>query len=186
MWTLACLPSCRRVMWLSISVLWKCFSERAARTATSSGDLRPLALYGAQRNTTLPRHVHEPGNLLLQPQAYKHQLNLLQIISKLICCSLSQSHSFDLVFISTVPQMNLWESCRSTSPESLWWSVNSLLHPRAMKFITATTITTMTNDDGNNDSNIICRKPQSARTDQRLKPSTINFRWRERNAEGCL
>ena len=38
------------------------------------------------------RHACELGNLLWQPQASKHQFNLLQIIPQLICCKLYQSH----------------------------------------------------------------------------------------------
>lgn len=75
--------------------------------------------YGGQRSTAHLRHVRELGNLLLQPQTYKYQFNLLQIISKLIFCKLSRSHFFDLAFVSTVPQIKLWENCWSVSPETV-------------------------------------------------------------------
>ena len=47
---------------------------------------------GAQRGPIHRRHACELGNLLWQPQVYKHQFNLLQIIPQLICCKIYQSH----------------------------------------------------------------------------------------------
>ena len=46
----------------------------------------------AQRGAIHRRHACELGNLLWQPQVYKHQFNLLQIIPQLICCKIYQSH----------------------------------------------------------------------------------------------
>lgn len=119
------------------------------------------------------RYVCEQGNLLLQPQAYEHHFNLLEIIPKLICCKLSPSHSFELALFPQSHKLNLGESCLSTSPETVWQSINCLFHSSAPKSIIKTTITTMINDGDNDDGNISCRKSQAAWADQSQKPSTI-------------
>lgn len=75
---LTCLPLCRHMIGFPFQC-FEWFQEKAAWAATSSGrDSRPSTLLGSLEKLHL-RHVCELGNLLLQPQACKHQLHLLQV-----------------------------------------------------------------------------------------------------------
>lgn len=135
----------------------------------------PSILAGGLKNATYLRHGCELGYMLLQQQAYKHQFNLLWIIPKLICHKLPQSHFFDLVLFPSTHKLNCGESYLSTSPETLWSSINCFFHSSSPTSIITTTVTTMTM--------MLVVSAAETHNQLELKSKCHNFRWREVNDE---